>query len=171
MDTTTIRRGVVAGTLGGAMMAMFAMFAMWLDGSAETGFWTPINLIAHTLWRGAPLDGTFSVGALVLGMAVHMMMAMGLGVVVATLASRAPRLGASLRSLLVTSTGIAVMVWLVMQYLAWPLVDRAAADAFTAWIFAASHVVFGMAVAVSIHVLATRDRSARSQQASIRPGG
>jgi hypothetical protein len=153
MNTTTIRRGALAGMAGGAMMAMFAMLAMWLDGSAETGFWTPINLIAHTLWRGAPLDYEFSVGALLLGMVLHMMMAMTLGAVVATIVGRVARLGFSLGSRVLTGVGIALSVWAVMEYVAWPLVDRAAADAFTTWIFAVSHVIFGMVTATTLYLL------------------
>lgn len=171
MDGTTIRRGALAGMGGGAMMAMFAMLAMWLDGSAATGFWTPVNLIAHTLWRDAPLDSTFSIGALALGVVVHMMMAMALGAAVAMLVSRAPRLGRSLGSRLAVGTGVAVMVWIVMQYVAWPLVDRAAADAFTTWIFAASHVVFGMVTAAVLHVLATRGGSTARRRADAYASG
>jgi hypothetical protein len=156
MDAITIRRGAVAGMVGGAMMAMFAMLAMWLAAPAETGFWTPINLIAHTLWRGAPLDYEFSVGALVLGMVLHMMMAMALGAAVATIVGRVARLRTGLGSRVLTGVGIALMVWVVMEYIAWPLVDRAAADAFTTWIFAVSHVTFGMVTAATLYLLVNR---------------
>lgn len=159
MEASTIRRGAVAGMVGGAMMAMFAMVAMWLDGSAETGFWTPINLIAHTVWRGAPLDYEFSLGALVLGMILHMMMAMTLGAAVATIVSKVARLGTSLGSRLLTGVGIALLVWLVMEYVAWPLVDRAAAESFTTWIFAVSHIIFGMVTAAVLYISITRGRS------------
>ncbi|MGH3520929.1 MAG: hypothetical protein ACRDT6_27355 [Micromonosporaceae bacterium] len=151
MDATTIRRGAGAGMVGGAMMAMFAMVAMWLDGSAETGFWTPVNLIAHTLWRGAPLDAEFSIGAL-LAVTLHMMMAMA----VATIVGRVARLGTGLGSRVFTGVGIALMVWAVMEYIAWPLFDRVAADAFTTWIFAASHVMFGMVTAATLYLLVNR---------------
>jgi hypothetical protein len=156
MDTTTIRRGAVAGMVGGAMMAIFAMLAMWLDGSAGTGFWTPINLIAHTLWRGAPLDDEFSAGSLLLGMLLHLIMAMTLGAVVATIVGRVAGLRTSLGSRVLAGVGIALMVWAVMEYLAWPLVDRAAADAFTTWIFAVSHVIFGMVTAATLYLLVNR---------------
>ena len=36
MDTRTITRGAIAGMVGGMMMGMFAMLAMWLDGQPET---------------------------------------------------------------------------------------------------------------------------------------
>jgi hypothetical protein len=163
MQATTIKRGALAGMVGGAMMAMVAMLAMWLDGSAATGFWTPVNLIAHTLWRGAPLDYEFSLGALVLGMAVHMMMAMTLGAAVAAIVSKVARLGRSLGFRLLIGVGIALLVWVVMQYLAWPLVDRAAAEVFTTWIFAVSHIIFGMVTAVVLHVTMVRGQSGVAQ--------
>ncbi|HEX6197287.1 MAG TPA: hypothetical protein VFZ37_15340 [Jiangellaceae bacterium] len=160
MDANTIKVGALGGMLAGAMMAMFAMLAMWLDNVSDTGFWTPVNLIAHTFWRGAPLDDEFSVGGLILGVVVHMMMAMMLGAVIAVIVSRIPALRANLGSRLATGVGAGLMVWVVMQYILWPLVDESAVDAFTPWIFAVSHVVFGMALAATLHAVSrtgTRD--------------
>jgi hypothetical protein len=57
MNRQTLHSGALGGMLGGAMMAMWSMIVLWLTGVV---FWTPLNLIAHTLWRGAPLDATFS---------------------------------------------------------------------------------------------------------------
>lgn len=151
MDVKTIKVGALGGMLAGAMMAMFAMLAMWLDNVSDTGFWTPVNLIAHTFWRGAPLDEEFSVGALILGIVVHMMMAMMLGAVIALIVSRIAALRANLGSRLATGVAVGLMVWVVMQYVIWPLVDEPAADAFTPWIFAVSHVVFGMTLAVTLY--------------------
>jgi predicted lipid-binding transport protein (Tim44 family) len=64
MNQQALRSGALGGMLGGAMMAMWSMIVLWLTG---VGFWTPLNLIAHTLWRGAPLGATFSWGGLLLG--------------------------------------------------------------------------------------------------------
>jgi hypothetical protein len=52
-----LKRGAGVGMAAGAMMAMFSMLAMAVSGN---GFWTPLNAIAHTLWKGAPLDGRFN---------------------------------------------------------------------------------------------------------------
>jgi hypothetical protein len=139
--------------VGGMMMGMFAMLAMWLDGQRENGFWTPLNLIAHTLWRGAPLDYEFSAGGLVLGGIIHMMMSMGLGAAIAVLVSKVPRLGATLGSRVVTGVVIAMTVWVVMEYIIWPLIDSAAADAFTTWIFAVAHLVYGMITPLALYAL------------------
>lgn len=153
MDARTITRGAIAGMAGGMMMAMFAMLGMWLDGQPETGFWTPLNLIAHTVWRGAPLDAEFSGGALVLGGVIHMMMSMGLGATVAVIVSKVSQLGRSLGSRVLAGVMIAMTVWIAMDFIIWPLIDSAAADAFTTWIFAVSHAVFGMTAPLALYAL------------------
>jgi hypothetical protein len=90
MERQALRLGALGGMVGGAMMAMWSMLVLWLTG---VGVWTPLNLIAHTLWREAPLDATFSWGALVLGMVVHMLMAVLLGVVLGGAGRPLPRVG------------------------------------------------------------------------------
>ncbi|HEX6232225.1 MAG TPA: hypothetical protein VFZ63_03780 [Jiangellaceae bacterium] len=164
MDARTIIRGAMAGMVGGMMMGIFAMLAMWLDGQRDTGFWTPLNLIAHTIWRGAPLDYEFSGGALVLGGIVHMMMSMGLGAAIAVLISKARQLGATLASRVVAGVVIAMTVWAAMEYIIWPLIDSAAADAFTTWIFAVAHLVFGMTTPLAAYALSAS--AAAAPQAS-----
>jgi hypothetical protein len=144
MDRQALRSGALGGMAGGAMMAMWSMLVLWLTG---VGFWTPLNLIAHTLWRGAPLGATFSWGGLVLGMVVHMMMAALLGMVFAVLASRLP---AGRAAVLGAGMVYGVVVWLLAQYVIWPLVDAAAAQAFTPWVFAVGHVLYGMVTAMAV---------------------
>jgi hypothetical protein len=46
MNAKVVRAGIAAGIAGGAVMAVFSMMMLWLAGS---GFWTPLNLIAHAL--------------------------------------------------------------------------------------------------------------------------
>ena len=159
MDARPITRGAIAGMVGGMMMGMFAMLAMWLDGQPETGFWTPLNLIAHTVWRGAPLDAEFSGGALVLGGVIHMMMSMGLGAAVAVIVSKVGRLGRSLGTRVFTGLVIAMTVWIAMDFIIWPLIDSAAADAFTTWIFAVAHAVFGMTAPLALYALSASART------------
>jgi hypothetical protein len=159
MDARTITRGAIAGMVGGMMMGMFAMLAMWLDGQRETGFWTPLNLIAHTLWRGAPLDAEFSGGGLVLGGVIHMMMSMGLGAAVAVIVSKVGRFGRSLGTRVLTGLVIAMTVWIAMDFIIWPLIDSAAADAFTTWIFAVAHAVFGMTAPLALYALSASART------------
>lgn len=142
MSARVVRAGIAGGIAGGAVMAVFSMTMLWLAGS---GFWTPLNLIAHTFWRAAPLDGTFSGPALVIGMAVHMMMAMLFGTLIAAAAYRLP----AARSLVIAGGMLfAAGLWAVMQYGIWRAIDAAAAQAFTPWVFAVAHLMFGMLAAM-----------------------
>ena len=142
MNTKILRAGIAGGMAGGAVMAMFSMIMLWLAGS---GFWTPVNLVAHTFWRSAPLDGRFSSAALVIGMAAHLTMAMLLGILIAAGAVRLP--GA--RSLVIAAGMLfTALLWAVMQYGIWRAVDATAARDFTPWVFAAAHLMFGMFAAL-----------------------
>jgi hypothetical protein len=141
MDAKVVRSGMLAGMFGGAVMAMWSMLVLAATGD---GFWQPLNLIAHTVWRGAPLDGGFSAGALVLGLAIHMMTSATLGVVIAVAAHR--RRAAAVMVGMTVGLG----VWLVNQYAVWPLLDSAAADRFTPWVFAVGHLMFGVAAALAV---------------------
>lgn len=151
LNRQILTRGAVAGLVGGIAIAMWSMIVLWLTGA---GFWTPLNLIAHTLWRGAPLDGTFSLGALLIGMAVHMMMSIGLGVVLATLASRFTALSANRGTLALFGMAFGLAVWAVMQFAAWRIVDPAAAPLFTPWVFAVAHLMYGAVAGLGLPVSA-----------------
>src|SRR5580692_8191639 len=67
-----LRMGVPVGIAAGAVMAVWLMVAMWVIGP---GFWISLNLVAHTFYRSAPLNDKFSAVALVIGLAVHMTVA------------------------------------------------------------------------------------------------
>jgi hypothetical protein len=126
---------------------------MIMLGLVHGGFWTPLNLIAHTFWRSAPLDGRFSAAALVIGMAVHMTMAMLFGTLIAVAAFRLP--GA--RSLVIAAgVMFTALLWAVMQYGIWRAIDATAAGDFTPWVFAIAHLLFGM-MAASWAALAIED--------------
>jgi len=156
----TLRVGVAVGIAAGVVMAVWSMVVMWITGS---GFWTPLNLVAHTFYRSAPLNATFSAPAMVVGLAVHMTVASIFGIAFTALAQRLP----AKRSLVIAG-GIlfAAVVWPVMQYGVWHSLDATAADGFTGWIFAFGHLVFGLvaagmaAVAVGDDETATRTRHA-----------
>ena len=148
MNTQTLqalKRGALAGMGGGMVMAMWSMIVMWLTGA---GFWTPLNLIANTVWRSAPVGATFSGGALVLGLVLHMMMSMGLGMAFAVVVRSVSWLGASRAVLVMTGMVFGIMVWVVMQYGIWHAIDAAAAPKFTPWVFALGHLMFGAATAL-----------------------
>jgi hypothetical protein len=136
-----LRVGVPSGIAGGAVMAMWSMVAMWVTG---LGFWTPLNLIAHTFYRSAPLNATFSAPALLIGLAVHMTVASFFGTAIAVLALRLPG-----RRSVVIAAGIlfVAVVWPVMQWGVWYKLDEEAAEGFTGWIFAFAHLVFAVTAA------------------------
>jgi hypothetical protein len=142
MNTKILRAGIAGGLAGGAVMAIFSMTMLWL---ARSGFWTPLNLIAHTVWRSAPLNGRFSVAALVIGMAVHLTMAMLFGTMVAAAAVRLP----GSRSLVIAAGMLfTALLWAVMQYGIWRAVDATAARDMTPWVFAVAHLMFGLLAAM-----------------------
>lgn len=152
-----LRVGVPGGLAAGAVMAVWLMAAMTISGA---GFWTPLNLIAHTFYRSAPLNGTFSAPALIIGLAVHLTVASVFGTAIAALAHRMP--GA--RSLVIAG-GILLtaVVWPVMQYGVWYSIDEAAAEGFPDWVFAAAHLIFGM-VAGGLAAIVTADDEAAAQR-------
>jgi hypothetical protein len=145
-----LRAGVPGGMAAGVVMAVWSMVAMWITGS---GFWTPVNLIANTFYRAAPLNGTFSAPALVIGLAVHMTVASIFGVAIAVLVQLLP--GA--RSLVIAGGILFIaVVWPVMQYGVWYSLDESAAEGATDWVFAVAHLIFGM-VAASLAAVAIAD--------------
>lgn len=153
MDTKTIKRGALAGMAGGVVMAMWAMIALWADGS---GFWAPLNLLAHTLWRGAPLDGTFNGGAVVLGIVIHMTTSTMLGVVLAVILAQVGALRQNLAGQLVTGMGFGLIVWVVAQFGIWRLIDEQAAPKFTPWAFAIGHAIFGLATVWTLYLTSAK---------------
>jgi hypothetical protein len=136
-----LRVGVLAGIVAGAVMAVWSMAAMWVTGS---GFWLPLNLIAHTFYRSAPLDARFSAPALVIGLAVHMTVASIFGIAITALAQRLRRTRALV---IVGGLLFTAVVWPVMQWGVWYSIDEPAAEGFKEWIFAGAHLIFGVAAA------------------------
>ncbi|MEB3033385.1 hypothetical protein [[Mycobacterium] nativiensis] len=133
----TVTKGALAGAVGGMAMAMWSMIVLWLNG---TGFWTPLNLIAHTFWRDAPLDSRYCFQAAVAGLVVHMLMSMMVGV---AFALAVQRVRGSAASLAFFGMGLALLLWAVMQGLVWRTVDAPAAMVFTPWVFATGHAMYG----------------------------
>lgn len=147
MNIQTMTRGALAGAVGGMVMAMWSMIMLW---ATHAGFWTPLNLIAHTFWRGAPLDSQFSFDAAVLGLFVHMMMSMVLGAVFAIGVQRFRGQAASLAA---TGMVYGLVVWMLMQYVVWLIVDAEAAEAFTPWVFGIGHAMFGATTGLVVGAL------------------
>lgn len=145
-----LKVGVPAGIAAGALFAVFSMAAMWISGS---GIWYPLNLIAHTFYKSAPLNGTFSAPALGIGLAMHMTVAIVFGTTMVAFARWMP--GA--RSLVIAGGILFVaVVWPVMQYGVWYSLDERAAEGFTDWVFAGAHLLFGL-TAAGIAAIAVSD--------------
>jgi hypothetical protein len=150
-----LRVGVPGGMSAGVVMAVWSMAAMWIIGS---GFWTPLNLIAHTFCRSAPLDGTFSAPALLIGLAVHMTVASVFGTAVAALSQRLPRA----RSLVIAGGILFIaVVWPVMQWGVWYKIDESAAEGFNEWVFAVAHLLFGLTAAGMASIGIADDETAK----------
>lgn len=117
-----------------------------------------MNLIAHMFYRSAPLNGSFSVPALVIGLAVHLTVASFFGTAIALLAQRLP----GSRSLVVAGGVLLVaVVWPVMQWGVWYRLDEAAANELNDWIFTVAHLVFGVAAAGLASIVIADDEKAR----------
>ncbi len=159
MDTHAIRRGAVAGAAGGMAMAMWSMIVLAATGD---GFWRPVNLIAHLGWSSAPLDGSFSAGALAIGLMAHMALAMMLGVAISLIAARFD--GGTAATLLI-SMGVAMAAW-IGGAIVWNAIDSQGFDAFTPWVLATGHLMYGMAAGA---VLITFEHLHRDDVATVPP--
>ena len=146
MQRRTIGFGLLVGLTGGSLMALWAMVALAATGH---GFFTPVNLIAHTLWRGAPLDGSFVPAALILGLTVHLAISTAVGTTLAWFVVRGSLDGGIVFFL---ALGLGVGAWIVQAF-AWPAVDNSASASFTPWVLAVAHVLFALGAALALNRL------------------
>ena len=152
----TLRAAAIGGIFGGVMMAVWLMFILWLTG---IGFWTLLNLITNTFWRAVPLDGKFSVWSLIIGLVVHVLVALIFGSLIALAARWLPWS----RSLIIASGALfGPVIWVVMQYGIWRAVDPAAARIITPWVFAVAHLIFGVLAASTAAILTADEKAAGS---------
>lgn len=147
MNKAALIRGAVGGVVGGALMMLWSMIAMWLTG---TGFWTPPNLIAHTVFPSAPLGASFSVPALVIGLLIHFAVAIVFGMLFAALMTPAAGWVPTTTTSALSGIAYGIVVWLVMQFLVWTAADTVAASAFTPWIFAVGHLIYGLTIGLAV---------------------
>lgn len=164
MTPKTLRQGVLIGLVGGGTMAAFAMIAMWATGH---GFFTIVNLFAHTFWAGAPLGATFDPAAFAFGLVIHIIVSVIVGTIIASLADRG-QIDAGI--ILLLGVGIAAVVWLVQSFV-WAAIDPDAHQAFTPWILASAHLVFALGAATYLNVLYRHDREAAEQALVLANGG
>jgi hypothetical protein len=159
MQVRTIRFGLLVGVTGGSVMALWAMGALAATGH---GFFTPVNLIAHTAWRGAPLDGRFVPAAFALGLFIHLTISTIVGTVLAGFVERGSLDGGIV---FFVAMVVGVVAW-VVQAFAWPAVDSTASASFTPWVLAVAHVLFALGAAQALRRL--EQTSARRTDGALR---
>lgn len=133
-----VLHGAIGGLLGGAVMGATSMMAFPLLHAG--GFWAPLELIAgavHAPW--ATVSG-FAIVPVMVGMMVHMMTSVMLGVGLA-LAARTTG-----RGWLLWTVGGAMAAWAGARLVALPLVDPALVASFPAGLFAMAHAMYGLAL-------------------------
>jgi len=140
MNKRILQSGFLIGLVGGGAMALFAMGAMWATGR---GFFTVVNLFAHTFWPDAPIDGTFAPAALGLGLVIHVIVSTIVGTTIAWLVDKG-QLDAGI--IVLVGIGIGTCVWVVQSF-AWAAIAADAHQQFTPWILATAHLVFALGAA------------------------
>ena len=135
MQTARIKLGVIGGIVGGMAMGMWMMLYYLVAG---LGFWSPLGYIGHFFLRQSDIN---SVGQVVLGAIVHMMMSMVLGGAIAAVFSPTSRITGMTRGIV-----IGLVIWVVMQYGVLNAFDPVAYQGFIQWAFAVGHAFFGAMV-------------------------
>ncbi len=142
--------GAIAGTLGGAMMAMFTMIATATY--LGMGFFTPLYVIASPLTGPQSMitamhgGGTFyfAFGPAILGLVVHMMWSALWGIIFGLIIS-----GLHLRGAAAVVGGMVygVLVMLVMSFIVAPIVGAPNFFQSLGWpTWTIGHLLFGMVV-------------------------
>ena len=145
--------GIVAGIIGGIVMAAFSMVHAAMVG---VGFWTPLRLIAATTSGVDALIG--GGGILIWGLMIHMMVSAMYGVILAALLPR--RAGTAAGFGIGLAYGVAV--WAVMTFIGLPLVNstmQARIALMPGWWFF-EHLLFGSVTGALIPVLVGRAQAA-----------
>jgi hypothetical protein len=135
--------GVAAGVVGGLVMTVWKMGEAAIAGA---GAWRPPNLIATiALGPSANLD-TFDAAAFAVGMTLHLLASIAMGLVYAAIAGRLlPRLPPAAELAAVIAYALlswAVYQWLIMPWLA-PTMNENTSPAS----LAVAHVVFALGFA------------------------
>jgi hypothetical protein len=130
--------GVVAGIIGGMLMAMIMMVATAAGGM---GLLAPLRLIAATFYGKDAMTGG---GPLIVGLMVHMMNSMVFGVLFAWTAGR--RLAAL--PALMAGVAFGVAIWAVMTFGGLPMLNPMMRErvAMMPVVWFVAHVAFGMGV-------------------------
>jgi hypothetical protein len=135
----TLPRLAAAGAGAGLV---FALFCGACYATGGRGPWLPLNLVAHTAWRGAPTDDRLAPGSLLLALIL-----LGVTGMVMFVPFLALGIGAGISPpLLVPAAAVyANVVWVFGDYLVWPKLDAVAAAGFSPGVAWVGHIVAGLA--------------------------
>lgn len=124
--------GVLAGSLGGALMGLWLMIWFAADGA---GFWTPMQLVAATFYGVEALVA--GAGSVLVGVLLHMAVAVALGLLFALVLHRA----APLATAFVAAIAYALAVLVVGTFVVLPLVDDVMLEriALVPWAWVTAH--------------------------------
>lgn len=137
------REGVAAGVVGGLVMTVWKMAEAAIAGA---GAWRPPNLIATIALGPSANVGTFDAAAFAVGMALHLLASIAMGLVYAAIAGRLlPRLSAAAE--LAAVIAYALLSWAVYQWLVMPWLAPTMDENTSAVSLAVAHVVFALGFA------------------------
>jgi uncharacterized membrane protein YagU involved in acid resistance len=133
------RVGVSGGALGGLAMIGVALAYGW----QQDNVWLPVNLIGATLVRNLQTASlaelsTFNLAALIAGLALHLVMSVGLGFVFALLLPTLPG------PVLLWSLAIGPALWVLASLLTLPLINPVMNQYVDRPSFFAAHFVYGL---------------------------
>lgn len=133
------RLGLSGGALGGLMMIGVALVYGWQHNS----LWLPVNLIGATLVRHLQTASlaelsAFNLAALLAGLALHMILSVGLGLVFALLLPTLPG------PVLLWSLTVGPALWVLASLLALPLIDPVMNQYVDRPSFFAAHFAYGL---------------------------
>ncbi|MGH7862856.1 MAG: hypothetical protein ACREOS_11540 [Candidatus Dormibacteraceae bacterium] len=137
MRGTPLVAGGIAGLIAGIVMAMWAMIVAAVMGA---GLLAPPQMIAEPLF-GPFHMGTFSAGAFVAGLIVHMMFAITFGVIFALIWRSIAQGGIQA---VIGGMIYGLIVWVVMSYLVAPIVGSHIPQEMPVWAWVVAHLMFGV---------------------------
>jgi hypothetical protein len=134
------RAGLIGGAWGGLAMIVVAVI---YGVSSGRGIWLPVNLIGATLVRdlqSATLDqlSGFNAVALIVGLTLHMVLAVGIGLLFALLLPTLPG------SPLLWAIVVGPLLWALASVLILPLLNPVMAEYVNHTSFFVAHVVYSL---------------------------
>lgn len=133
----TIGEGLIAGLIGGVLMAGVSMLAfVALD---IGGFWQPLNLIAAVFDQSWGAYSQLTPRVTAIGAALHLLISAAIGVGIAAVAQ-------GRRGTVELSLVAAVFVWFVFDLLVVDGVNPIMDGVWPDWLWGLAHVVYGLGV-------------------------